>query len=86
MAQLLAENFPLSRFLSASSAQQLLLDLVPIGVAGGSVYDALVAATAKEHGLALATSDQRALDTYRALKVQIQVVPLADVKRRTHRA
>ena len=75
VAQLLAENFPASRFLSASSAQQLLVDLAPTGVAGGSVYDALVAATAREHGLVLATSDQRALDTYRALKIQIQFVP-----------
>ncbi len=75
VAQLLNANFPGSRYLSAASAQQLLGDLLPAGIAGGSVYDALVAAVAKEHRLVLATRDRRALDTYRALNVQIEVVP-----------
>lgn len=74
VSQLLATNFPGSRFLSASTAQQLLADLAPIGIAGGSVYDALVGAAAKEHRLVLATRDRRALDTYRALNVEIEVV------------
>jgi predicted nucleic acid-binding protein len=39
-----------------------------------SVYDALVGATAKEHGLALATRDRRALDTYRALDVELELI------------
>lgn len=73
--QLLAANFPGSRHLSASAAEKLLDDLVPLGIAGGSVYDALVAAVAKEHRLVLATRDRRALDTYRALNVEIELVP-----------
>ena len=44
------------------------------GIAGGSVYDALVGATAIEHGLKLATRDRRALVTYRALQVDVEVL------------
>ena len=75
VAQLLARNFPASRFLAASRQQQLLADLVERGVGGGSVYDALVAAVAQEHQLVLATRDRRALATYRALDVEIELVP-----------
>jgi predicted nucleic acid-binding protein len=42
------------------------------GVAGGAVYDALVGACANEHELPLATTDRRALETYRALGVRIE--------------
>jgi predicted nucleic acid-binding protein len=38
------------------------------------VYDALVGATAVEHGLKLATRDQRALVTYRALQVDVEAL------------
>jgi predicted nucleic acid-binding protein len=44
------------------------------GIAGGSVYDALVGATAIEHRIKLATRDQRALATYRALQVDVEVL------------
>jgi predicted nucleic acid-binding protein len=44
------------------------------GIAGGSVYDALVGATAIEHRIRLATRDQRALATYRALQVDFEVL------------
>ncbi|MBI2705588.1 MAG: type II toxin-antitoxin system VapC family toxin [Actinobacteria bacterium] len=75
VAELLAANFPGSRYLSASAAKRLMSRLVRIGIAGGSVYDALVGAAAKEHGLVLATRDRRAIDTYRALDVSIEIVP-----------
>src|SRR5580700_10656357 len=45
VARLLAHNFPGSRFLSAQDAQRLQARLAPLGIAGGAVYDALVAAT-----------------------------------------
>ena len=38
-----------------------------LGIAGGAVYDALVALAAKEHGAALATRDARARGTYDAV-------------------
>ena len=75
VAQLIAANFPESRFLSAAAAKALLDDVVRAGIAGGSVYDALVGATAAEHGIVLATRDRRALETYRALGVGVELLP-----------
>lgn len=47
VARLLARNFPATRFLSADGAARLLAGLAGHGIAGGSVYDALVGATAR---------------------------------------
>jgi predicted nucleic acid-binding protein len=74
VARLLAANFPVSRFLGAARAAALLEELHEIGIAGGAVYDALVGASAREHGLTLATRDRRALETYRSLDVQIELL------------
>jgi len=74
VARLLAVSFPDSRFLGARAATSLLADIGTLGIAGGAVYDALVGACAKEHGLALATRDRRALETYRALGVTVEPV------------
>jgi len=74
VARVLAADFPHSRFLSADGAEALLAQLAAKGIAGGSVYDALVGATAVEHGLPLATRDRRALDTYRALGVDVELL------------
>jgi predicted nucleic acid-binding protein len=74
VARLLAANFPETRFLSAAVAAELLTRLHRAGIAGGAVYDALVGATAVEHGLPLATRDRRALETYRALDVTIELL------------
>lgn len=72
--RLIAENFARSRFLSATGAADLLASLPRHGIAGGSVYDALVGVTAKEHGLTLATRDRRAVETYRALDVDFELI------------
>ena len=74
VARLLAENFPESRFVSPGRAAALIEELGKTGIAGGSVYDALVAAAAVEHGLRLATRDRRALVTYRALQVDVHML------------
>ncbi len=74
VARLLTVNFPQSRFLGTDSTARLLARLPAAGIAGGAVYDALVGATAVEHGLALATRDRRALETYRALEVQVELL------------
>lgn len=74
VARLLEANFPHSRFLSESAAAQLLTQLAAKGIAGGSVYDALVAGAALKHRMTLATRDRRALDTYRALGVEIELI------------
>jgi predicted nucleic acid-binding protein len=70
----LSSNFPHTRFLSEQGAGILRRDLVELGITGGAVYDALVGATAIEHGLPLATLDRRALATYRALGVELRLI------------
>jgi predicted nucleic acid-binding protein len=80
VARLIATNFPGSRFLSAGATRGLLARLSEGEIAGGSVYDALVGAAAKENGLTLATHDRRALDTYRVLGVDIEFVPTGSQK------
>jgi predicted nucleic acid-binding protein len=67
-------NFPHSRFLGPRSAAELLASLPGHGLAGGSVYDALVGAVAKEHGIPLGTRDRRAAHTYRALELEVEFV------------
>jgi predicted nucleic acid-binding protein len=74
VARLIANNFPATRFLSDRAAADLLARLGELGIAGGAVYDALVGATAVEHGLTLMTRDRRAVDTYRRLDVKFVLV------------
>jgi len=74
VARVLAEGFPDTRFPSADGAAALLSRLGRGKIAGGAVYDALVGATALEHGLVLATRDRRALGTYRKLGVEVQML------------
>lgn len=74
VARVLADNFPHSRFLTAPAAAALLADLGSKAIAGGSVYDALVGATAAEHGLTVATRDRRALETYRAVDARVELI------------
>ena len=75
VVRLLETSFPHTMFLGPEAARSLLAEFRSTGIAGGSVYDALVGATAAEHGLTLATRDRRALDTYRALDVHVELLP-----------
>jgi predicted nucleic acid-binding protein len=72
--RVLSSNFPTNRYLTPSAAEGLLPRLASLGIAGGSVYDALVGAAAAESGLVLLTRDVRALPVYRALQVDIEVL------------
>jgi len=74
VTKMLAKTFPETRFLGTRAAASLLPTLGAIGIAGGSVYDALVGATAKEHRLTLVTRDRRALEVYRKLDVDVEVI------------
>jgi predicted nucleic acid-binding protein len=76
-AELLAANFPATRHLSAVAAGELMRRLADEGVAGGAVYDALVAATAAEHELPLATRDRRAVGIYRAFRAEVELLVAA---------
>lgn len=70
----LRTNFPHSRFLSARGAAELFASLPGHLLAGGAIYDALVGAAAREHGVLLMTRDQRAVQTYLALEVEFELV------------
>ena len=74
VVRLMKANFPENKYLAMSAAEALLPRLVSLGIAGGSVYDALVGTTAVESGLTLLTRDRRALAVYRALGVKVEFV------------
>ena len=74
MSRLLAANLPHTRFLSEDRAAALLVSLAGSGLAGGAVYDALLGAAAVEHELTLVTRDRRALDIYRMIDVDVELL------------
>ncbi|MGH3201446.1 MAG: PIN domain-containing protein [Streptosporangiaceae bacterium] len=74
-ARLLAARFASPLVLGSSPARKLPDTLSRLGIAGGAVYDALVALAARQHGVALATRDARARGTYDAVGVEVIVVP-----------
>ncbi|EIV92739.1 type II toxin-antitoxin system VapC family toxin [Frankia sp. QA3] len=73
-AHLLDARFTAPLALSGSPVQKVHTTLSQLGIAGGAVYDGLVALAAKEHGLALATRDARARGTYDAVGVTVILV------------
>jgi toxin FitB len=73
-ARLLNARFASPFKMSMSLARELPDTLSRLGIAGGAVYDALVALAAKEHGASLATRDARARGTYDAVGVMVIVV------------
>ena len=73
-ARLLDARFATPLVLNGSNAQAVHVTLSRLGIAGGAVYDGLVALAAKEHGVALATRDARARGTYDALGVNVILV------------
>jgi toxin FitB len=73
-ARLLDARFSPPLLLSGPRARTLPGTLSRLGIAGGAVYDALVALAAKEHGASLATRDARARGTYDAVGVKVIVV------------
>lgn len=74
VVRLMSMNFPSIKYLTPSAAEALLPKFASLGIAGGSVYDALVGAAAAESGLVLLTRDVRAIPVYRALQVDIEVI------------
>jgi toxin FitB len=73
-ARLLDARFTTPLTLSGPTAQKVHVTLSRLGIAGGAVYDALVALAAKEHGVSLATRDARARGTYDAVGVSVILV------------
>lgn len=72
-ARLLAERFVEPLLLAPEVAGHLPEALSRLGIAGGAVYDALVALAALEHDADLATRDARAKATYDAVGVRVIV-------------
>lgn len=73
-ARLLNARFSAPLVLSVSGSRELPDTLSRLGIAGGAVYDALVALAAQEHGVALATRDARARGTYDAIGIKVIAV------------
>ncbi|HEU0191930.1 MAG TPA: type II toxin-antitoxin system VapC family toxin [Mycobacterium sp.] len=72
--RLMETNFPESRFLSATDTKNLLREFADAGLTGGALYDGLVGAAARKHGLPLITCDRRAEATYRRLGVGYELL------------
>jgi len=47
---------------------------VDAGLRGGALYDALIAATAREHGATLLSADRRAQEAYETMGVDVSYV------------
>jgi toxin FitB len=73
-ARLLDARFAAPLALSADAARKVHNTLSRLGIAGGAVYDALVALAAQENGTPLATRDARARGTYDAVGVAVILV------------
>jgi predicted nucleic acid-binding protein len=74
VAELLSVNFPESRFLDEAATTALTTQLAHMGIGGGAVYDALVAAAVAHHRLPLVSRDRRALETYRAIGLEVEIL------------
>ena len=72
-ARLLNDRFSLPLLLGAQTTRHLPEVLSRMGIAGGAVYDALVALAAVEHRVDLATRDARARDTYEMVGARVVI-------------
>jgi predicted nucleic acid-binding protein len=72
--RLLEANFGAAFPVPAAELTGLPRVLAPLGIAGGAVYDALVGLAARAAGVPLVTRDARALGTYAALGVEVEIV------------
>jgi predicted nucleic acid-binding protein len=73
-ARLLRERFVPPLLLGAHVSGRITDVLSELGIAGGAVYDALVALAAVEHDAELATRDLRAKATYDAVGAHVVIV------------
>lgn len=68
------DTFPSSLMLPDAAGKNIHRRLESAGVLGGAVYDGLVALTALENGIPLASRDRRAVNNYLSLGVEVQLV------------
>jgi predicted nucleic acid-binding protein len=75
VATFLAERFPEAPLVLPARAHLALVETAArTGLAGGAIYDALIAATARRAGATLLTRDQRARSVYDRMKVVYELV------------
>jgi predicted nucleic acid-binding protein len=72
-ARLLEDRFSSPLLLGSKTARRLPDVLSRMDIAGGAVYDALVALAAVEHKVDLATRDARARDTYEKVGARVVI-------------
>ena len=72
--KLIDANFGEPSILAVARAKTIHRELAARGIAGGAVYDGLVASAALQRGAALATRDARARATYEALGVLVDII------------
>lgn len=71
---LIDANFGKPVVLSRTKAGSVHGEFASAGIAGGAVYDGLVALAAREDGLDVATRDKRAATTYAAIGVSYELI------------
>jgi predicted nucleic acid-binding protein len=72
VAEYLCEDYPGKRMvLPESERRAVVARFARLSIAGGAVYDAMVAATAAHHGYRLLSCDRRAAPTYDRLGVEV---------------
>jgi predicted nucleic acid-binding protein len=72
-ARLISERFADPLVLGPRTSRRVPTVCGELGIAGGAVYDALVALAAVEHGAVLATRDNRARETYEIVGADVVV-------------
>ncbi len=73
-ARLIEANFGPTLVPKPAAVVNLPRLLAPLGIAGGAVYDALVALAAKARDVPLVTRDARAIGTYAAIGVETEII------------
>jgi hypothetical protein len=73
-ARLITETFGDAAALDPSSQSTLVTLFSARGIAGGAVYDAVIALTAQQHEAVVLTRDARAAATYTALGASFEIV------------
>ena len=75
VATFLAESFPEAPLaLPARAHQRLIKDAAAVGLVGGSIHDALIAATTRHARARLLTRDQRAISTYERFGADYELI------------
>lgn len=75
VGEFLASNFPGPLLTLPEEAYRDLVTTLPqLGIVGGAVYDALVAASAMAAGASLVSLDRRAASTYRSIDADFELL------------